>query len=135
MTTDVLDLTLEAEVPGLQGVTFADLMPSFCELEDERKELYSLLQSALQLEHATIPAYLTTLYSLKPDTNWKVIEVLRSVVVEEMLHMVLVANVLNAIGGKPDTSSPGFLVNYPSPLPYGIDGIEVSLLGFSREAI
>lgn len=104
-------------------------------LEEERAAVQHLLQAAVQLEHATIPPYLTALYSLKPEAPWQVPEVFRSVVVEEMLHLVLAANVLNAIGGSPVTCAPGFIPDYPSPLPYGIDGIQVSLLGFSQKAV
>jgi len=30
--------------------------------------------------------------------------------------MTLAGNLLNAIGGKPDLSKPGFLLDYPNPL-------------------
>ena len=36
-------------------------------------------------------------------------ELIESVVMEEMLHMVLAANVLNAIGGTPSIGRPGFV--------------------------
>lgn len=104
-------------------------------LERELFQLRRYLQAALKLEHATIPPYLTALYSMKSEMPWQVVEIFRSVVVEEMLHMVLVANVLNAIGGHPVTDTPEFLPNYPSPLPYGIGDITVSLYGFSHQAV
>lgn len=99
----------------------------------ELKDLRSLLQSALQLEHMTIPVYLTGLYSLRPDMPWRVAETIRTVVVEEMLHLTLVANVLNAIDGDPVLDSADFLPPYPSSLPYGVDGIKLNLLPFSPE--
>ena len=40
---------------------------------------------------------MTALYSIKPGTNLDAVAVLRSVVVEEMLHITLVANLMNAI--------------------------------------
>ena len=68
--------------------------------------LHAYLRSAMQLEHATIPPYLMALYSIKPGTNSDASHVLRVVVVEEMLHLTLVANLLNAVGGDPDLTAP-----------------------------
>jgi len=104
-------------------------------LEDELQYLRTLLQNAMGLEHATIPPYLTMLYTLNDQIDWYVMESIRSIVVEEMLHFVLAANVLNAIGGTPKVNSPSFLPRYPSYLPYNIDGIKISLLGFSKAAV
>ena len=69
--------------------------------------LRDALQHALMLEHATIPAYLCALYSIEDGTNVEAAEIIRSVVMEEMLHMVLVANVLNAVGGEPSVDHAG----------------------------
>ncbi|RQS67450.1 hypothetical protein DID96_21530 [Burkholderia sp. Bp8963] len=129
--------------PGL-GETIPTLGRTFRELADaigstdidtDRKDLLNDLQQALILEHATIPPYLTALYTLAPKSSWRALEVLRSIVVEEMLHLTLVANVMNALGGAPQTSAPNFMPDYPAPLPFDIDGIKVNLLGFSREAV
>ncbi len=94
------------------------------------------LQCAIELEHSTIPLYLYALYSLVPDENREVAAVLRSVVIEEMLHMVLAANVLNAIGGEPAISKPDFVPRYPGHLPGGVEGqVAVHLRPFSREQL
>jgi len=95
-------------------------------LEGTRTELHELLQEALILELTTIPAYATACYSIMEQgqydrsapqiVNAEPIEVLRQVMVEEMLHMVLVANVLNAIGGKPVLNDPDLLPPYPREL-------------------
>lgn len=77
----------------------------------------ALLQSAVELEHATIPPYLYALYSLGTANNQDAAEIIRSVVVQEMLHINLAANVLNAIGGSPVLDAPGFIPTYPGPLP------------------
>lgn len=66
-----------------------------------RARLKTWLQSALELELATIPPYMVALLSLKLPANREVAELIRSVLVEEMLHMALVANVLNGVGGAP----------------------------------
>ena len=60
-------------------------------------DLHEHLQAAVELELLVIPPYLCALYSLRPMTNAEASLVIRSVVVEEMLHMVLAANVLNAL--------------------------------------
>ena len=94
------------------------------------------LQYAIELEHSTIPLYLYALYSLVPDENPEVAAVLRSVVMEEMLHMVLAANVLNAIGGEPAISKPDFIPTYPGRLPGGVEGqVAVNLRPFSPEQL
>src|SRR6516225_2856414 len=59
-------------------------------------------------------------------------QIIQSVVVEEMLHMTLASNVLNAIGGSPQIDKPGFIPTYPGPLPGGVEEqLIVSLAPFS----
>ncbi len=132
-----LSAGLDAELPDLPGKTFKDLANALLikDLETERAILLNELQMALVLEHATIPPYLTALYTLGTCQSWQAVEALRSVAVEEMLHLTLVANLMNALGGQPATDGADFIPNYPSPLPLNIDGISVSLIGFSQEAM
>ncbi len=82
----------------------------------------SALQQAIELEHSTIPPYLYALYSLDPERNAPAAAILRSVVIEEMLHMVLAANVLSALGGRPVIDRPDFIPEFPSRLPGGVEG-------------
>lgn len=90
------------------------------------------LQNAVQLEHATIPLYLYALYSLDASKNAEIAAILQSVVVEEMLHMTLAANVLNALGGSPTIDQPGFIPTFPGPLPGGVESqLTVELGPFS----
>jgi Ferritin-like len=98
-------------------------------------QLHSYLDAALQLEHATIPPYLTALYSLHPEGNADARRILRVVVVEEMLHLTLVANILNAVGGRPDLTRPGFVPSYPTGLPDGETDFDVDLRAFSPDAV
>jgi hypothetical protein len=100
-----------------------------------REKLHQYLQIALQVEHATIPPYLTALYSIKPTTNPDAVEILRVIVVEEMLHLTLAANILNAVGGKPNLTAPGFVPLYPAYLPNGEDDFLVDLQPFSKDAV
>ena len=98
-------------------------------------ELKEFLHRAMQLEHATIPPYLTALYSIKPGVNQDATQVLRVIVVEEMLHLTIAANILNAIGGTPDLARPDFAASYPASLPDGETDFKVSIQAFSREAL
>lgn len=89
----------------------------------------------MQLEHATIPPYLTALYSIHPGTNSDAYHVIRVVVVEEMLHLTLSANVLNAVGGTPDLTRDDFVPKYPASLPDGETDFTVDLQPFSENAV
>lgn len=104
-------------------------------LEAHRKELIAHLKTALELEQGTIPPYLCALYSIKEGTNHVSAQRLRSVAVEEMLHMVLVANLSNALGGAPTIARPDFILSYPDFLPESDKRVKVSLNRFSPEAI
>lgn len=98
-------------------------------------ELHRHLQAAIQLEHATIPPYLTALYSIHPGTNTDAFNIIRAVAVEEMLHLTLAANIMNAVGGTPDLTAPGFVPLYPAYLPDGETDFQVDCRHFSKEAI
>jgi len=104
-------------------------------LEDPSPSLQSVLdalQQAIKLEHATIPLYLYALYSLDPTKNAEIVAIIESVVVEEMLHMTLSSNVLNALGGSPEINKPGFIPTYPGALPGGVESqLTVHLAPFS----
>lgn len=94
------------------------------------------LQKAIELEHATIPIYLYALYSLDPGRNKEIAEIIDSVVIEEMLHMTLASNVLNALGVSPVIDQPGFIPIYPGPLPGGVEsGLTVHLAPFSADQL
>ena len=100
-----------------------------------KRELQEHLQTALELEHATIPPYLTALYSLHEGRHTEVAQIIQSVVMEEMLHMTLVANVLNAIKGDITIDRDDFIPRYPTFLPHSADSFRVQLLPFSPEAL
>jgi CDGSH-type Zn-finger protein len=93
------------------------------------------LQWAIELEHSTLPPYLCALYSLDPQRNREAVEVVSSVLIEEMLHLTLAANLLNAAGGRPVLDAPQFLPGFPATLPHGDESFEVSLVPFGAEAL
>ncbi|MDQ0463137.1 hypothetical protein QO010_000885 [Caulobacter ginsengisoli] len=93
------------------------------------KELKANLQTAIEIELATIPIYLNTYYSINRNTNSgeaidnlqafanKAGGIIMSVAVEEMLHMSLSANILFSMGVAPQIyrQAPK---KYPTGLPY-----------------
>lgn len=93
-------------------------------------ELRRYLQAAVEIEHLTIPVYLTGMYTIKPESrreggNQYAYEAVQSVVLEEMLHMSLAANLLIAVGGEPEVAHPEFVPKYPSKLPMSADSQEI----------
>lgn len=103
-------------------------------------ELQEALQKAIVLELSTLPPYLYASLTIRDDTNEAARRRISAIVGEEMVHMGLACNVLNAIGGTPVVASPSVVPTYPGPLPYdiGTEGGQpfiVSLLPFSPEAM
>ena len=80
-------------------------------------ELYDHLQVALGLEIAVIPPYLLGYYSLH-DKNSPAARILLGVVMEEMLHIALDANLINAIGRKVVIDRHEVPHHYPCAIPY-----------------
>ncbi|MFI5798353.1 ferritin-like protein [Streptomyces sp. NPDC051677] len=109
------------------------------------KDLKAALQLAVGLELSTVPVYLTALYSIKEGANEDAQQTIRSVVMEEMLHMTLAANVLNALGEHPSVKPVDFLSHrnvkpvpeykdtYESPVIAGIG--KLALLPLSPAAV
>src|SRR5438067_13201966 len=79
--------------------------------------LQDSLQAAIELEMSTIPPYLYAYWSIDqgqdPD---RVASTLRTVVVEEMLHMGIACNLLAAIGGQPKIAAADVAAGYPRVL-------------------
>ncbi|AKI99453.1 ferritin-like protein [Archangium gephyra] len=98
-------------------------------------DAYSMLQTAIGVEFGTLPPYLYALFSIPPGENPEAASRIRSVVLEEMIHMCLACNILNAIGGNPVLTPP----RYPGPLPGDIGSggkvLTVHLLPFSEAAM
>jgi hypothetical protein len=99
------------------------------------EQLRRHLQTAIELEHSTIPPYLCALYSMDERRNAFAHGVVQGVVMEEMLHMIQAANLLVAIGGRPTLTSPHFIPEYPTFLPHSDDAFLVPLQRFSRETL
>ena len=99
------------------------------------QDAQSQLQTAIGVEFGTLPPYLYALFSIPPGENEKSANRIKAVALEEMVHMCLACNILNAIGGTPKITAPV----YPGPLPgdIGPDGkpLTLHLLPFSPDAI
>src|SRR5947208_842367 len=104
---------------------------------EQPEDLYPWLQNAIELEHSTIPPYLTAMFSLKPGINDEIARLIRSIVLEEMLHMTIVGNILIAIGGHPAVNVRRFIPKYPGPLPMSIGGTGfiVGIEAFSKPLV
>jgi hypothetical protein len=95
----------------------------------------SMLQKAIGVEFGTLPPYLYALYSIRPGTNPHAQQLIKSVALQEMIHLCLASNILNALGGNPVLCPQA----YPGPLPgdIGPDGtpLTLHLYPFSPEAM
>jgi hypothetical protein len=60
----------------------------------------SALQTAIALEHATLSPYVAATYSLTVQ-NFTAYNLIRSIAMEEMVHMASACNILAALGGVP----------------------------------
>lgn len=99
------------------------------------KDAQSMLQTAIGVEFGTLPPYLYALYSIKPEMNPEPYRRFKSVALQEMIHMCLASNILNALGGDPALKP----LKYPTTLPgdIGPEGgqpLKIHLYAFSEEA-
>jgi hypothetical protein len=107
-----------------------------------REQLLHLLAEAAEIEHTLMCSYLYAAFSLKragePGVSAAQGEVLErwrktimDVAVEEMSHLVIVANLTIAVGGRPHFSRP----NFPVASGYFPSGVAVRLTGFNAETL
>lgn len=92
-------------------------------IEQGKQELYELLQQAIILELSTIPPYMSALLSLKRESNRVPAAIIRSVMMEEMLHMLLAGNILSSIGGTMHFTAEN-IPSYPLKLQFGSRAIK-----------
>ena len=81
------------------------------------EDLRDHIELAIRVELATIPPYLFAMYSIEHQSSEAAL-LLRSIVVEEMLHTALATNLLLAVGGTPDFASARYMPQYPADLPH-----------------
>jgi hypothetical protein len=92
------------------------------------------LELAIGVELSTVPPYLYAMYSIE-DQSSEAALLIRSVVAEEMLHAVLAANLLLAVGGNPDFSSADLMPRYPSDLPHHRPKLTLNIKPCSQQQI
>jgi len=109
---------------------------------NDREELIFLLTEAAEFEHTVMCTYLYAQWSLKREESegisskekeaidrWRLS--IRSVAMEEMLHLALVNNLLAAIGAAPHLSRPDF----PVKCGYFPSGVDFHLAPFNEQSI
>jgi hypothetical protein len=107
-----------------------------------REQLLHLLAEAAEIEHTLMCSYLYAAFSLKragdlgvSDAQGKLLEgwrkTIMDVAVEEMGHLVIVANLTVAVGGRPHFGRP----NFPVAAGYFPSGVAVRLTGFNAETL
>jgi hypothetical protein len=100
------------------------------------EDAQQMLQTAIGVEFGTLPPYLYAMFSIPAGENVPAAQLIKSVLLQEMIHMCLACNILNAIGGDPVLTAPV----YPGPLPgdigpIGGDALDIHLLPFSQSAM
>ena len=114
------DAVVEA-VPLKAGPPPADLPPI--------DAIKLALRAALRLEFATIPPYLTALWSIIDQAHPVAISI-RAIAHEEMLHLSLLCNLLSALDERPSLTG-DVVPKFPSRLPGGVHPeIELRLEGY-----
>jgi hypothetical protein len=98
------------------------------------QDLHDHLELAIAVELATIPPYLYAMYSIE-DLASEAALLLRSIVVEEMLHAALVTNILLATGGTPDFASTRYMPEFPSNLPHHDPPLTIDLAPCSSRVV
>jgi hypothetical protein len=98
-------------------------------------DLQDALQTAMQLEFATIPPYLCAQWSINSDPSG-VGNMIQNIVIQEMFHFALAGNMLTAIKGAPKIANAGFVPSYPANvLPGGIPqklAVDLQLLSLDQ---
>lgn len=109
---------------------------------EHREHLWYLLAEAAQLEHGIMCQYLYAGFSLKQSVEeglseeqlaainrWRT--VVHGIAVQEMLHLVLVANLMSAIGAAPTFTRS----NFPRRSDYFPPSVQLDLLPFGEAAL
>ncbi len=109
---------------------------------EHREPLIYMLCAAAELEHALMCEYLFAAFTLKRSTGeglnedqlgaverWR--QTLLLVAKQEMLHLALNCNLVNALGASPHLSRP----NLPQPARHYPSGVQLTLLPFGEQAL
>jgi hypothetical protein len=107
-----------------------------------REQLLHLLAEASEIEHTLMCSYLYAAFSLKREGDpglsqsegaaverWR--KAIMGVAIEEMGHLLMVANLTVAVGGRPHFARP----NFPIAPGYFPSGVVIRLSGFSSDTL
>lgn len=132
---------------SLDSLVQAELQKAGAENEPEivigsREQIFHLLAEAAEIEHTLMCSYLYAAFSLKDSLEsglseeetgaverWR--KMTMSVAIEEMGHLLIVANLTAAIGGRPHFTRP----NFPVSPGYFPSGVVLRLTPFSFETL
>ncbi len=101
---------------------------------DTPQDLRDHIELAIKVELTTVPPYLYAMYSIA-DQSSEAALLIRSIVAEEMLHAALAANLLLAVGGRPNFASAAYMPTYPSDVPHHRPPLRVDLAPCTRELV
>lgn len=144
MTTDTMAATRSVPAAGAKATDLPKRGPSLvvqAKTPRTLDEVRANLQLAVELEHATLPAYLQAAYSLDDAKNGVIAGMIIDIAMQEMEHFCQAANILVAIGGRPAIDNPAFVPSYPGGLPKhigtqpGQPEFIVHLRGFSLDQV
>lgn len=125
-----------------KGARMATSVVELLNVDESHRDICWLekaLQGALELEFATIPLYLSALWSIKdppqkppPDSA---VGLLKGIVLEEMLHLGFVCNMLTTLDATPQIL--GGVPSYPRKgLPGGVQpDLDVTLAGLTKKRV
>ncbi|MGA9581785.1 MAG: ferritin-like protein [Allosphingosinicella sp.] len=95
----------------------------------------AMLQIAAGIEFGTLPPYLYAKFSIVPETNAPAAERLTAVINQEMIHLCLVCNIINALGGSPELKPPSYPCTLGDIGPPGGEPLTIHLLPFAPPAM
>jgi hypothetical protein len=87
-------------------------------------------QAAVAVEFYTLPFYITAMCSIKEE-HCETVQIIRSVILEEMLHVQLAANLCLALDTAPNFKPPQYGSEIPYICPYNPDTGECGFLNAS----
>lgn len=112
--------------------------PLFMNIQD-LDELKMALQIAVEVELATLPPYLTAMYSINSSVGGGAKEIyddFHDIILQEMSHFGLACNMLLSVGGSPVVDTIDVVPQYPGVLPGGLrSDLTVHLRKFSDKQV
>jgi ferritin-like protein len=107
------------------------------------ESLFSHLYDAARLEMSTIPLYLYAAYSIKTEnvSQWSsgpgAFRLIKSIVIEEMLHLSLVRNLIVAIGYGDHVKfhHKAFVPDFPAPMLHRVPDLELKLAPLTTDLV